>query len=75
MIRSAQCRSTQCANPVSAIEDYLAALCGSVWDEDSFELCVAPHFSPRMLAWSLSLSSFLWCSLLFAGHELWKVWR
>jgi hypothetical protein len=33
------------------------------------------HSRLRMVAWSLSLSSILWCALIFAGRELWKVWR
>jgi hypothetical protein len=35
----------------------------------------AAHSRLRMVAWSLSLSSILWCALIFAGRELWKVWR
>ncbi|MGB6742469.1 MAG: hypothetical protein WBE38_02345 [Terracidiphilus sp.] len=66
------------ASPASAAEDYLAelaAICGAAWDADSLEPAIYPHFRLRMLAWSLSLSSVLWCSLIFAGRELWKVWR
>jgi hypothetical protein len=51
------------ARPASTLEDYLA------------EPAISPHFRLRMLAWSVSLSSVLWCSLIFAGRELWKVWR
>jgi hypothetical protein len=69
----------------------LAAVCGVQWGhdsfqdcfqnsfpdsiEDSFELAIAPHVRLRMFAWSISLSSVLWCSLIFAGREIWRVWR
>jgi hypothetical protein len=33
------------------------------------------HRRLRMVAWSVSLSSILWCGLIFAGRELWKIWR
>jgi hypothetical protein len=71
-------QSTQAAHPKSTIEDYfagLAAACGAAWDTDSAELSMSPHFRPRMFAWAVTLSSALWCTLILAGHELWKVWR
>ena len=75
-------RSTHAVGPASAIEDYLrelAASCGVQWNQDSFEesfeLAITPHIRLRMFAWSISISSVLWCSLIFAGRELWKVWR
>ncbi len=46
---------------------------GSRWD--SFQLTMAPEFHLRMVAWSLSLSSILWCFMIVAGRELLKVWH
>lgn len=42
---------------------------------DSFELTIAPEFHLRMVVWSLSLSSLLWCFMIVAGRELLKIWH
>ena len=68
----------QSAHSTSTVEAYfaeLAAACGAVWDNDAAELLISPDFRPRMFAWAVTLSSVLWCTLILAGRELWKVWR
>jgi hypothetical protein len=53
----------------------LADFAGAGTGWNGFELTITPEFHLRMVVWSLSLSSVLWCSLIAAGHELLKVWR
>lgn len=48
---------------------------GPGWVPDAFEICVGREFRLRGLAWGLSLSAIFWASFIFAGHELWSLWR